>query len=89
MTINAARARARGAMGVFVRARTMIAGVERDVLVEVHRLDALQSGEAPCALLDDFTVWAAPAPTPLERLEPDDDDELMGAVEGVIEGICR
>ena len=74
-------------MSVFVCTRTMIAGVERDVLVELHRLDALHGGEAPCALLDDFTVWAAPAPTPLERLEPDDEDELMSAVETALEGI--
>ncbi len=74
-------------MSVFVRTRAMIAGVERDVLVELHRLDAFQGGEAPCALLDDFTVWAAPAPTPLERLELDDEDELMSAVETALEGI--
>ena len=74
-------------MSVFVRVVAEIAGVDRDVLVEVHRLDALHGGEAPCALLDDFTVWAAPAPTPLEQLEPDDEDELMSAVETEIEGI--
>ena len=74
-------------MSVFVLTRTKIAGVERDVLVELRRLDAFHGGEAPCALLDDFTVWAAPAPAPLERLEPDDEDELMSVVEGVLEGI--
>ena len=75
-------------MGVFVRAKAMVAGEERDVLVEVHRLDALSGGETPCVLLDDFTVWVAPWRGALApRLEPDDEDELMAAVELAIEGI--
>jgi len=76
-------------MSVFVRTRAKVAGVERDVLVEIHRLDAFHGGEAPCALLDDFTVWAAPAPAPLERIEPDDEDEVMSAAEEILEEVVR
>ena len=75
-------------MTVFVRARASVAGAERDVLVEVRKMDALAADDGrTVVLLDDISVFASPglALDPLSLPEADA-DALLAAVEREIEG---
>ena len=75
-------------MTVFVRARAAVDGAERDVLVEVRKMDALAAEDGrTVVLLDDISVFASPGvalePLPLPEA---DSDALLAAVERAIEG---
>ena len=47
-------------MTIFVRSRAMVAGEERDLLVEVRKMDALVADDGrTVVLLDDISVFAS------------------------------
>lgn len=75
-----------GAMSLLVRTRATVDGTERDVLVEVRKLDIVVSEEGRVtALLDDYTIFADPgfALQPIDTADPED---IASAAEIVIEG---
>ena len=73
-------------MTVFVRARAAVDGAERDVLVEIRKMDAMTRDDGrTVVLLDDFIVFGSPG-VALAPVAASDPDDLAAAVERAIEG---